>query len=146
MHILHSLTSTVFAENNQLPIQIHDNCVSVLFADNTHELCLCKSSCSGLGFSVIGGRGWHTDPIRCITRVRNIFPIGPAAESGGRLRPGDVILCVNGHVTKHLSNAVSIRIGIKIHIFCHKVVANYHVLNVQIYTLAVLDTTKCSKG
>ena len=56
---------------------------------------------------MIGGRGWHTDPIRCIMRVRNIFPIGPAAESGGRLRPGDVILCVNGHVTKHLTNAVS---------------------------------------
>ena len=67
---------------------------------------------------MIGGRGWHTDPIRCITRVRNIFPIGPAAESGGRLRPGDVILCVNGHVTKHLTNAVSIRIGIRIHLFC----------------------------
>ncbi|XP_013396442.1 tyrosine-protein phosphatase non-receptor type 13 [Lingula anatina] len=77
------------------------------FAENTYEVPLIKGS-SGLGFSVLGGRGAHpTDPVRCIVRVRKVFPLGPAAASG-RLEVGDVILEVNGTKVRGLTHGETV--------------------------------------
>ena len=61
---------------------------------------------SGLGFSVQGGVGYHEDVDQCVVRIRKVYPVGPAADSG-KLREGDVLLQVDGHPLKHLSHQVS---------------------------------------
>lgn len=65
--------------------------------ENTYSVNLTKKQ-SGLGFSI------HTDPSYSVTRIKRIFPHGPAAHSGGQLREGDVILQVNDQKVKGLSH------------------------------------------
>ena len=43
------------------------------FAENTFEVQLNKDN-QGLGFSVMGGRGSHDDPRKCLIRIKKLFP------------------------------------------------------------------------
>lgn len=83
---------------------VRDDCLMecIAVSDNTYELSLHKEP-SGLGFSV------HTDPSYSVTRIKRIFPQGPAAHSGGQLQEGDVILQVNGQKVKGLSHEVGLK-------------------------------------
>lgn len=54
----------------------------------------------GLGFSVCGGADWSADGL---VRIKRLFPHQPAWQSG-RLRPGDVLLAVNGEPLSGLTN------------------------------------------
>ena len=67
---------------------------------------LSKNS-SGLGFSVQGGAGGGAaDPVSCIPRIKRVFLVGPAAQSG-QIQVGDVILAVGGQSVRALSFSVS---------------------------------------
>lgn len=65
-----------------------------------------QGTSSGLGFSIQGGTDASPDPIKCIPRVKAVFPMGHAA-SKGKLRSGDVLLQANQHKLKGLMHAVS---------------------------------------
>ncbi|XP_034253579.1 uncharacterized protein LOC117652626 [Thrips palmi] len=54
----------------------------------------------GLGFSVCGGADCSSDGL---VRIKRLFPHQPAWQSG-RLRPGDVLLAVNGEPLSGLTN------------------------------------------
>lgn len=75
-------------------------------ADNTLEVDLVKGN-SGLGFSVLGVQDAPIgDPSHGLPRIKKIFPLGAAMDSG-KLEVGDVILEVNGQSVKDLSHADS---------------------------------------
>lgn len=78
----------------------------IFFSDNVEHVGLSKGS-SGLGFSVIGGAGAYPRPLQCVPRVRKVFSIGPATDSG-KVNVGDVILEVNGVKLKGKSHNVSL--------------------------------------
>lgn len=74
--------------------------------DNTLEVDLVKGS-SGLGFSVLGVQDVPIgDPSQGIPRIKKIFPLGAAMDSG-KLEVGDVILEVNGQSVKNMTHADS---------------------------------------
>ena len=80
----------------------------VLFAvlGNCYSVDLKKGS-QGLGFSIIGGEpSVEDDTIQYVSRVKRVFPIGPAADSK-RILAGDVILLVNGKDMRRLNHSVS---------------------------------------
>ncbi|XP_030835107.1 tyrosine-protein phosphatase non-receptor type 13 isoform X4 [Strongylocentrotus purpuratus] len=64
--------------------------------ENTFEVQLNKGS-QGLGFSVMGGKGTHTDPRKCLISIKKLFA-GQAASQSGLVEEGDVILAVNGEL------------------------------------------------
>ena len=76
-----------------------------LCPDSLHAVHLRKAG-SGLGLTVFGGSDVHEDPLFCVVRVRKLFPLGPAAQSG-HIHVGDVILEVNGTPTTGLTRNVS---------------------------------------
>lgn len=47
------------------------------------------------------------DPSHGVPRIKKIFPLGAAMDSG-KLETGDVILKVNGQAVKDMSRAVSL--------------------------------------
>ena len=62
---------------------------------------------SGLGFSVLGMQDVSPgDPSYGVPRIKKIFPLGAAMDSG-KLEVGDVILEVNGQPVKDLNHTVS---------------------------------------
>ncbi|XP_076073752.1 tyrosine-protein phosphatase non-receptor type 13-like isoform X3 [Mytilus galloprovincialis] len=72
--------------------------------ENTLEVDLVKGN-SGLGFSVLGVQDVPVgDPSHGLPRIKKIFPLGAAMDSG-KLEVGDVILEVNGQSVKDLSHA-----------------------------------------
>ena len=74
--------------------------------DNTFEVDLVKGS-SGLGFSVLGVQDVPVgDPSHGVPRIKKIFPLGAAMDSG-KLETGDVILKVNDQAVKDMSRADS---------------------------------------
>ena len=75
----------------------------VFLTENTHTVELVKDS-SGLGMSVQGGRGWHSNPKLSAVRIRRIYPHTPAAKAP--LEVGDVLLNVNGQRLKDKTNNV----------------------------------------
>ena len=63
---------------------------------------------SGLGFSVLGVQDVPIgDPSHGVPRIKKIFPLGAAMDSG-KLETGDVILEVNGQSVKDMSHTVSL--------------------------------------
>ena len=46
------------------------------------------------------------DMLHYVTRIKRLFPIGPAADCG-KIEAGDVILSVNGQDMRRLTHAVS---------------------------------------
>lgn len=63
--------------------------------DNIFEVCMEKNS-RGLGLSVCGG--WDSapaDPFARLIRIKRLYPLQPAADSG-LLEIGDILLTVNG--------------------------------------------------
>ena len=80
--------------------------IKYLSSENTLEVDLVKGN-SGLGFSVLGVQDVPVgDPSHGLPRIKKIFPLGAAMDSG-KLEVGDVILEVNGQSVKDLSHAVS---------------------------------------
>ncbi|XP_030059017.1 FERM and PDZ domain-containing protein 2 isoform X1 [Microcaecilia unicolor] len=78
-------------------------CFSFVTNDNIFEVTL-KKNFGGLGFSFLQmGGGTSADPGGGdIVRIKRLFPGQPAEESG-RIKPGDVILEVNGRPATGLS-------------------------------------------
>ncbi|KAL4240657.1 Protein tyrosine phosphatase [Mactra antiquata] len=71
--------------------------------DNTYTVDLVKGS-YGLGFSTVGGSLEDTAEIEDrVVRIKRVFPIGPASDSGVILT-GDVLLAVNGQSVAGLSH------------------------------------------
>ncbi|XP_072164796.1 tyrosine-protein phosphatase non-receptor type 13-like [Diadema setosum] len=70
--------------------------------ENTFEVDLTKGS-QGLGFSVMGGRGSHDDPRKCLIRIKKLFA-GQAASQSGLVEEGDVILAVNGELVHNATH------------------------------------------
>lgn len=60
----------------------------------------------GLGFSVMGGKGTHTDPRKCLISIKKLFA-GQAASQSGLVEEGDVILAVNGELVHDATHPVS---------------------------------------
>ena len=66
-----------------------------------------KKSMQGLGFSIVGAEADSDDgTLQYVTRIKRVFPIGPAADSK-KIVAGDVILSVNGQDMRSLTHAVS---------------------------------------
>ncbi|XP_046560212.1 tyrosine-protein phosphatase non-receptor type 13-like [Haliotis rubra] len=85
-----------------LPADISTDPYSFVTRGEIYEVELVKGA-SGLGFSFQGGEDLHPDnPSLCVPRIKKLFVIGPAAESG-LTKPGDVILEVNGRPMRHLT-------------------------------------------
>jgi len=59
----------------------------------------------GLGFSTVGGELASHAVSERVVRIKRVFPIGPAAQTG-LIQPGDVILAVNGRSVAGLSHNV----------------------------------------
>ena len=80
-------------------------CFSAI-SGNCYSVDLKKGS-QGLGFSINGGEpSVEDDTIQYVSRVKRVFPIGPAADSK-RILAGDVILLVNGKDMRKLNHSVS---------------------------------------
>ena len=79
---------------------------ATLHTESLHSVHLQKAS-SGLGLTVFGGSDVHPDPLFCVVRVRKLFPVGAAAQSG-QIHVGDAILEVNGKPTTGLTRNVSL--------------------------------------
>ncbi|KAH3747177.1 hypothetical protein DPMN_181598 [Dreissena polymorpha] len=62
--------------------------------ENSYSVDLIKGI-YGLGFSTVGGQPDSPALSDRVVRIKRVFPIGPARESG-KIRSGDVILAVNG--------------------------------------------------
>ncbi|KAK3091931.1 hypothetical protein FSP39_023798 [Pinctada imbricata] len=99
----HDLSEAVIGEED---MENNDGKIYYPFVnkENTYSVDIRKGS-SGLGFSVYGGVDVDTDePTQGIVRIKQVFPIGPAASSG-QIERDDVILEVNGKPVKGLTHA-----------------------------------------
>ena len=85
-----------------------------------------KKGSQGLGFSIIGGEtSVEDDTIQYVSRVKRVFPIGPAADSK-RILAGDVILLVNGKDMRRLNHSVSNTLYIVLYThFYQKIIVSY---------------------
>ncbi|KAK3601912.1 hypothetical protein CHS0354_041851 [Potamilus streckersoni] len=72
----------------------------IIKEERTYKVILNKGS-RGLGFSICGGRE-NSQPKHQVIRIKRVFPLSPAAESG-QIQSGDIILRVGDVEMKGLS-------------------------------------------